>query len=94
MQGSPVARRWRTSADSAARSASEETIRYSSGEWIAPPRTPIVSTTGTPQAAMLLPSQTPPLGCQPMRLAEVGAAVADQVEQPLRRARRPAWAGA
>ena len=29
-----------------------------------PPRTPIVSITGTPQAAMLLPSHTPPVGCQ------------------------------
>jgi hypothetical protein len=28
--------------------------------------TPIVSTTGTPQAAMLLPSHTPPLARQPM----------------------------
>ena len=32
--------------------------------WILPPRTPIVSTTGTPQAAILLPSHTPPVGCQ------------------------------
>src|SRR5687768_3061849 len=32
-----VARRWRTSADKAARSLSEEAIKYSSGEWIAPP---------------------------------------------------------
>ena len=32
--------------------------------WILPPRTPIVSTTGTPHAAMLLPSHTPPDGCQ------------------------------
>ena len=38
---------------------------FQTGEWIAPPRTPIVSTTGTPQAAMLLPSQTPPLDRQP-----------------------------
>ena len=34
--------------------------------WILPPRTPIVSTTGTPQAAMLLPSHTPPEACQPI----------------------------
>src|SRR4029079_2107150 len=51
-------------ADKAARSARLSTIRYSSALWILPPRTPIVSTTGTPQAAMLLPSQTPPDGCQ------------------------------
>ena len=35
-------------------------------EWIAPPRAPIVSTTGTPQAAILLPSQTPPVSRQPI----------------------------
>ncbi len=38
----------------------------SSGEWILPPRTPIVSTTGTPLAAILLPSHTPPVDCQSM----------------------------
>ena len=52
--------------DKAARSARLSTIRYSSMEWILPPRTPIVSTTGTPQAAILLPSHTPPDGCQPI----------------------------
>ena len=31
-----------------------------------PPRTPIVSITGTPQAAILLPSHTPPVDCQPI----------------------------
>ena len=54
------------SADSAARSARLSTIRNSSMLWILPPRTPIVSTTGTPQAAILLPSHTPPEGCQPI----------------------------
>src|SRR4029453_5656266 len=54
------------SADKAARSARLSTIRNSSMLWILPPRTPIVSTTGTPQAAMLLPSHTPPEGCQAM----------------------------
>ena len=34
--------------------------KFVRAEWIAPPRAPIVSTTGTPQAAILLPSQTPP----------------------------------
>ena len=53
-------------------------------EWIAPPRTPIVSTTGTPQAAILLPSQTPPVSRQPIVLAEIGAAALDQLEQLLR----------
>src|SRR5215213_4330724 len=60
------AKRRIVSADKAARSARLSTIRNSSMLWILPPRTPIVSTTGTPQAAMLLPSQTPPDGCQAM----------------------------
>ena len=38
-------------AESWARSGRLAAIRYSSSEWMAPPRTPIVSTTGTPQAA-------------------------------------------
>ena len=54
------------SADKAARSARLSTIRNSSMLWILPPRTPIVSTTGTPQAAILLPSHTPPVGFQPI----------------------------
>src|SRR4030095_15654468 len=62
---SPASRRM-VSADSAARSARLSTIRNSSMLWILPPRTPIVSTTGTPQAAILLPSQTPPVDCQPI----------------------------
>ena len=66
---------------SAARSARLSTIRNSSMLWILPPRTPIVSTTGTPQAAMLLPSHTPPDGCQAIVLAEVGAGLLDQLEQ-------------
>ena len=41
-----------TRADNAARSARLAVMRNSSEEWIAPPRTPMVSTTGTPQAAM------------------------------------------
>src|SRR5690348_6762201 len=61
-----AASRRMVSALKAARSARLSTIRYSSVLWILPPRTPIVSTTGTPQAAMLLPSQTPPDGCQPI----------------------------
>ena len=60
---SPAKRRI-VSALSAARSCKLSTIRYSSALWILPPRTPIVSTTGTPQAAILLPSHTPPEGCQ------------------------------
>src|SRR5690349_19384553 len=60
------ARRRTVSALKAARSASDSAIKYSSALWILPPRTPIVSTTGTPQAAILLPSQTPPDGCQEM----------------------------
>src|SRR5690606_2826444 len=63
---SPVASRWSTSAESSARSFSDGTIMNSSGEWIAPPRTPMVSTTGIPQAAMLLPSHTPPVDFQPI----------------------------
>src|SRR4051794_21307682 len=57
----PISRRM-VSADNAARSARLSVIRNSSMLWILPPRTPIVSTTGTPQAAILLPSQTPPEG--------------------------------
>src|SRR6185369_17238637 len=60
------ARRMMVRADSAARSCKLSVIRYSSMLWILPPRTPIVSTTGTPQAAILLPSHTPPDGCQPI----------------------------
>ena len=63
--GLPASRRM-VSADKAARSLRLSTIRNSSALWILPPRTPIVSTTGTPQAAILLPSHTPPDGCQPM----------------------------
>src|SRR6185437_2569371 len=58
-----AASRRMVSALRAARSARLSTIRNSSMLWILPPRTPIVSTTATPQAAMLLPSQTPPEGC-------------------------------
>ena len=72
------------SADKAARSFRLSTIRYSSMLWISPPRTPIVSTTGTPQAAMLLPSQTPPRRLPADGLAEVGAGLLDQLEQGFR----------
>src|SRR5690606_33448429 len=58
---SPLASRKMVSADNCARSARLAAIRNSLSEWIAPPRTPIVSTTGTPQAAILLPSHTPPV---------------------------------
>src|SRR5438270_1543913 len=61
-----VARRRMVRALSSARSSKLSTMRYSSALWILPPRTPIVSTTGTPQAAILLPSHTPPDGCQAM----------------------------
>ena len=40
-----------------------------------------MSTTGTPQAAILLPSQTPPVGCQRDRLAKIGAGLLDELEQ-------------
>ena len=63
MRASATSRRM-VSADNAARSLRLSTIRNSSMLWILPPRTPIVSTTGTPQAAILLPSHTPPDGCQ------------------------------
>jgi hypothetical protein len=49
--------------------------------WILPPRTPIVSTTGTPHAAILLPSQTPPEGLPADRLAEIGAGSLTRLEQ-------------
>src|SRR5207248_508769 len=62
----PLISRKMDSADSAARSFRLSTIRNSSMLWILPPRTPIVSTTGTPHAAILLPSHTPPEACQPM----------------------------
>ena len=75
MRASAISRRM-VSADKAARSTRLSTIRNSSMLWILPPRTPIVSTTGTPQAAILLPSHTPPDRLPADRLAEVGAGAA------------------
>src|SRR5690348_5192075 len=60
----PSASRRMVSADKAARSDKLSVIRNSSMLCILPPRTPMVSTTGTPQAAILFPSHTPPEGCQ------------------------------
>ena len=68
-------------ADSAARSGRLSAMRNSSVEWIAPPRAPIVSTTGTPHAAMLLPSHTPPVSRQPMSRPRSAPRLLDQPEQ-------------
>jgi len=70
-----------TSAESAARSASDGTIMYSCGEWIAPPRTPIVSTTATPECRDVVAIADPARTLPADLLTQRRAAFAHQIEQ-------------